>query len=51
MGEIRPMDTTGFRKLTKEEYDSMIQVNPAAKIADSIHKFFRTIYKDKKKER
>lgn len=49
VGEVRPVDTTGFRKLTKAEYDSIIQANPAAKLADSIQKIFRTIYKDKKK--
>lgn len=49
MGEIRGRDTTGLRKLTQEECDSMIQANPGGQIADSIFKVLRTVYKDKKK--
>ena len=48
MGEIRPMDTTRLRKLTQEEYDSMLQANPGARMGDSLLKILRTVYKDKK---
>jgi phospholipid/cholesterol/gamma-HCH transport system substrate-binding protein len=48
-GEIRPMDTTRLRKLTQEEYDSMLQANPGARLGDSLLKILRTVYKDKKK--
>ena len=30
-GEIRPMDTTGLRKISLEQFDSMMQSNPGAK--------------------
>ena len=49
IGEIKPVDTTGFRKVTQEQYDSIIRANPGAEIADSILKVLRTVYKDKKK--
>jgi hypothetical protein len=49
IGEIRPMDTTRLRKLTQEEYDSMLQANPGARLGDSLLKILRTVYKDKKK--
>jgi ABC-type transporter Mla subunit MlaD len=49
IGEVRPMDTTQLRKLTQEEYDSMLHANPGARMGDSLLKILRTIYKDKKK--
>ena len=49
IGETRPMDTTRLRKLTQEEYDSMLQANPGARLGDSLLKLLRTVYKDKKK--
>ena len=49
MGEIKPMDTTGLRKITLEEYDSMMQSNPGAKIFDSILKGLSPAHKNRKK--
>ena len=48
-GEIRPMDTTGLRKITLEEYDSLMQSNPGAIIFDSILKGLSPAYKNRKK--
>ena len=49
VGENRQMDTTQFRKLTREKYDSILQANPGARLGDSLFKILRTVYKDQKK--
>jgi len=49
VGEIRPMDTTRLRKIAQEEYDSLLQANPGARLGDSLLRILRTVYKDKKK--
>ena len=48
-GELRPMDTTRLRKLTQEEYDSMLEASPGARLGDSLLQILRTVYKVKKK--
>lgn len=49
VGEIRPMDTTGFRKITQDEYDSIIRIYPGGQFADTILKVLKELYKDKRK--
>ncbi len=37
-GYIQSYDTTGLRKISKQEYDSLVKIDPNYKLADSLFK-------------
>lgn len=48
-GETKPMDSTGYRRLTQEELDSILKTIPQGQLVDSVMRLLKSIYNDKKK--
>lgn len=47
-GYVQPPDTTGFRKLTKEEKDSLVKNDPVYRLADTVLHILRKRQDEKK---